>query len=252
MALYKRKNSDVAAVDQWVDKSLLYVGLLAPFIAFAVRHQSARATLFLDPNGPVPGAWDHWLVSATVVAVGAAAVAFLARQAYLIRSAEPINVPKVLFLLAVVPLHVFVCYHPGVLKADFLAFAAFVTIFHDIQYHAIVWHYQRNRIHKPGVDKKRFGLAAYVSKNFFVFMSCAVALGIGAWLLGCFVQVEIGCMSWVPVVINSSAVPLFGSFTMQHIFMGMALGFIMHHYFVDQFIWRPSKDAQLRKDLKLQ
>ncbi|MFO0968134.1 MAG: hypothetical protein U0793_21470 [Gemmataceae bacterium] len=159
--------------------------------------------------------------------------------------------PKILFLLAVVPLHVFVCYHPAVLTAPIYAFAAFVTVFHDLQYHAIVWHYQRNRIHRPGVDPRRFGLAALVSRNLVIFLGCAVLLGVGSWGLGCMVQVEFGCMGWVPPVIASSAVPLFGDFTLQSVFFGIAARFIMHHYFVDQFIWRPSKDAGCAQDLRL-
>lgn len=251
MALYKRKNTDFAPLDQWIDKSFLYVGLIAPFVAMVLRHPLARSEIYLPYGSPVPGNWDWWIVQATIFAVFVTALVFVARQIYLWQTGLPLNVPKVLFLLAVVPLHIFVCYHPAVLTAPLSAFAAFVTIFHDIQYHAIVWHYQRNRIHRPGVDKTRFGWAATVSRNFFIFMACAVALGIGSWALGCLVQVEIGCMHWVPPVISSQAVPLFGRFTLQHVFFGIALGFIMHHYFVDQFIWRPSKDAQLRQDLKL-
>jgi hypothetical protein len=251
LALYKRKNDDVAPLDQWVDKSLLYVGLIAPFAAMVVRHQTARAEVFLPAGEPQPGAWDWWLVQASIALLGVATLAFTARQIQRYCRGEAINVPKLLFLLAVVPLHAFVCYHPAVLDAPLYAFAAFVTIFHDIQYHAIVWHYQRNRIHRPGVDKKRFGLAAVVSRNIIVFFGCALALGVGSWALGCVIKVEIGCMNWVPTVIASDAIPLFGQITMQHVFMGMAMGFIMHHYFVDQFIWKTGRSEELQNDLKL-
>lgn len=251
MALYKRKNVDTAGADRWIDQSLLYVGLLAPFAALVVRHPSARLEIFLPAGAPVPGSWDYWLVQGTILAVIGVCVTFAARQVYLWGTGQAINVPKILFLLGVVPLHIFVCYHPAVLTAPLVAIAAFVTIFHDIQYYAIVWNYQRNRIHRPGVDKSRFGWAAAVSKNLFIFMTCAVALGVGSFLLGCVVKVDMGCTGWVPPVISSDDYPLFGHFSLQHVFFGIALGFIMHHYFVDQFIWRPSKDAQLRKDLKL-
>ena len=49
-------------------------------------------------------------------------------------------------------------------------------------------------------------------------------------------------------VINTT---MFGSIAVRDIFVGVAIGLIMHHYFVDQFIWRPSKDAQLRHDLQV-
>jgi hypothetical protein len=205
----------------------------------------------LPEGAPVTGAWDWWLVQGSIVLLALAALAFVARHVHRWRRGEPINLPKVLFLLGVVPLHAFVCYHPAVLSAPLYTFAAFVTIFHDLQYYAIVWHHQRNRIHRPGVDRKRFGLAALVSRHLIIFFGCALALGVGSWILGCLVKVEMGCMHWVPSIISSDAIPLFGTITMQHVLLGMALGFVMHHYFIDQFIWRPSKDAQLRQDLRL-
>ncbi len=68
-------------------------------------------------------------------------------------------------MLAVVPLHVYVCYASAVLTAPLLAFGAFVTIFHDIQYHAIIWFHHRNRYHRPGVDQRQFGPAPKISRN---------------------------------------------------------------------------------------
>ncbi len=253
MTLYKRKNNDAAAVDRWIDNTLLYVGLLAPFVALVARHPLARAELHL-PAQALPGTTPYFVTEATVwgaiVAIFLASLAFAARQAYRWRSGMPLNVPKILFLLAVVPLHIFVCFHPAVLQASPTSFAAFVTIFHDIQYHAIVWHYQRNRIHRPGVDKSRFGLAALVSSHFVIFLGCAIAMGIGAWALSCTLGIQAGCMSWMPHI-ESEGWRLFGGFTWYHVFFGVAVGFIMHHYFVDQFIWRPSKDSELRHDLRL-
>ena len=38
---------------------------------------------------------------------------------------------------------------------------------------------------------------------------------------------------------------------MNEVFYGVFLGVLMHHYFVDQFLWRPSKDSTLKADLKL-
>jgi hypothetical protein len=253
MTLYKRKNNDAAPIDRWIDNALLYVGLVAPFVAMAARHPLAAEELQL-PARPAPGSWHALLidgiVAAAVLAIAAASLTFAVRQAYRWRTGQPINVPKVLFLLAVVPLHVFVCFHPAVLLASVTSFSAFVTIFHDIQYHVIVWHYQRNRIHRPGVDKSRFGLAALVSSHFAVYMGCAIAMGIAAWALSCTLKIQAGCMSWMPKI-DSDGWQLFGAFTMYHVFFAISVGFIMHHYFVDQFIWRPSKDSELRADLRL-
>lgn len=247
MALYKRKNHDVARVDFRIDQALLYVGLLAPLAALIVRHPQARVDLGLPYEPANPSGWEHAVVMGSVVAVATAVLVFLLRQVQLWQRREPVNLPKALFLLTVVPLHVFVCYHPAVLTTSLLSFSAFVTIFHDLQYHAIVWHTQRNRFGRPGVDRQRYGLAAHVSRHFLIYMTCAVLMGVAGWWIGCNLGVQPGCIPMVP----TGDVPLFGAFTLQHLFFVVAIGFIMHHYFVDQFIWRPSKDKQLRQDLAI-
>lgn len=252
MALYKRKNQDRDLVDCWIDQVVLYVGLLAPFVAFIARHPDTRGSLGLTSVGPMLpfGSWDltEAIVAGTAAAVGLAVLMFLLRQLQLRQLGQPINGPKCLFLLAVVPLHVLICYHPATLTTYLLGFSAFVTIFHDLQYHAIVWHYQRNRCHRPGTDPRRFGLAAILSRNVLIYAGCAISAGILAWAFGCYLGIQpIGC---IPLV-ASGEILLFGTITLQHLLASFALGFLMHHYFVDQFIWRPGKDAQLRHDLNV-
>lgn len=47
MVLYKKKAGDLAAVDTRVDSAFLYVGLLAPFLAFALSHPYVLAMVGL-------------------------------------------------------------------------------------------------------------------------------------------------------------------------------------------------------------
>ncbi|AEN73824.1 hypothetical protein Rhom172_1911 [Rhodothermus marinus SG0.5JP17-172] len=268
MRLYQRKNNDLSLIDYRIDSALLYGGLLLPFVAFVVRHPEARRGLGLseafpvypplphgsrlealfDPNYLRALAWEHWVVAVTAAAVGTLAVVFVARQLVRLRRGEPINLPKILFMLAVVPLHVYVCYAQAVLTAPLLAFGAFVTIFHDIQYHAIVWFHHRNRYHRPGVDQRQFGLAPKISRNLLTYFGCAIFFAAIFRLLGCTFDVHPGC---APFVITSE-VPLFGELHTDALLKGFLIGFPLHHYFVDQFIWKPSRSKELRKDLKLE
>jgi hypothetical protein len=248
MALYKRKNGDHARADRWIDGTFLYFGLLAPFAAFVGRHDDARSHLHLEGATGSGWTWENTLIAVTAAAVAIAGVIFLVRQLVRWRQALPINLPKVLFLLGVVPLHVVICYHPATLTAPVVAFSAFVTIFHDLQYHAIVWHYQRNRCHLPGVDSRRFGLAAFISRHFLIYAACALAVGAGGYYLGC--ALGVNTMACIPLLPHSDEV-LFGDVTPKMLFFGVALGLFMHHYFVDQYIWRPSKDPDLQRDLNV-
>ena len=44
---------------------------------------------------------------------------------------------------------------------------------------------------------------------------------------------------------------LFGTISWSDLLGAVFIGFAMHHYWVDQFIWRPGKSEQLRRELKL-
>ena len=100
-----------------------------------------------------------WLFGATI--------AFMIRQIARRRQSLSINLPKIMFLISVCTLHIFVCYHPATLTAPLLGFGAMVTIFHDIQYHAIVWYYQKNRMAKAGDEARgKYGFAARLGRSF--------------------------------------------------------------------------------------
>ncbi len=257
MRLYQKKNGEADVVDMRIDSFLLYAGLILPFISFVVRHPAAREQLGLVATvPPLPDSilltsqytWEHWIVVGTTIIILAAAVVFILRQAQKILNGEKVNGPKMLFLLAVVPLHIYICYSPAVLAASLLAFGAFVTIFHDFQYHAIVWFHHRNRYHKPGVDKAKFGLAPRISRSLPGYLACGVMFAVIFRLLGCSLEIHPGCG---PFVITSN-VQLFGGMNTDSLLKAVFLGFPLHHYFVDQFIWKTSKDKELKRDLKLE
>ena len=242
MALYKRKNADTSPTDAWIDKPLLYAGLYVPFVAVLLRHPQARELLRLPPE---LGLWEQAVLVAGAALVAVLAAALLARQIDLLRRGEAVDLPKILFLLAVVPLHLVIGFHPATLTADLFSFGAFVTIFHDIQYHAIVWHAQQAKLSRPGAEPGKHGLAAVVSRHFLLYAGAALAMGIAAWFIGCSLDIRPGC---VPML-KATEIPLFGDITLAQLLFVIVSGFIMHHYFVDGYIWRPSKDAEVRKDL---
>jgi hypothetical protein len=268
LRLYQKKNGDTHPLDARLDSALLYGGLLLPFLVFIIRHPDVRVQLGLAqalplyPALPEGGrlaalvdpaylgglAWEHWVVAVSAALVGTLAVAFLVRQVLRVQVGEKVNGPKMLFLLAVVPLHVYVCFSPAVLSASLLAFSAFITSYHDIQYHAIVWFHHRNRYHRPGVNQRQYGLAPKVSKNLLTYFGCGIFFALVFRLLGCTFDVHPGC---IPFVISSD-VQLFGAIHTDALLKGFMLGFPLQHYFIDQFIWKTSKSKSLRKDLKLE
>ena len=261
LALYKRKNNDFDETDTKIDKYLLYGGLIAPFLTFAIRHPEARALFGLNPDfpaypsGPVFSVsllsqlhWEHWVVILSVIFMIAIVLTFIVRQMMLLKNGKKLNLPKILFFIALIPLYAYINYSPAVLTAPLIAFTAFVTIYHDVQYHGIVWFYARNRYHRPGVDKKKYGLAVKLSQNFAIYALAGIAMAALLRVTGSIFDVTPG----LTPVIKTSQISLFGDITLSALFLSLVIGIPMHHYFVDQYIWRPSKDKELREDLKIQ
>ena len=248
MSLYRRKNDDTEFLDRLLDQGVLYVGLLAPVTAFAVTNAEAREVFGFSGAYTAGSGWEHGVVIASMGGVAAAIICLAARQVQRWVKGAPLNVAKLLFLSAVIPLHMVVCYHPASSTLALLGFSASVTIFHDVQYHTIVWYYQKNRMAKAGAEKhRRHGMAARIAGSFPVYVACAIGMGITFGLLGCLFDVNPGCLP----IIGSRDVMLFGNVSLNELFYGVFLGVLMHHYFVDQFIWRPGRDAKLRQDLEL-
>ena len=259
MALYKKKNQDVDAPDLRIDKFMLYGGLLAPFAAFIIRHPEARMVLGLSgafpayPEGNVFSMsflsqlqWEHYIVILSVALFIGIVGVFIFRQLQRMRMGVPVNLPKILFFIALIPLYAYINYSAAILTAPLIAFSAFVTVYHDVQYHGIIWFYSKNRYHKPDAEKK-YGMAVKISRTFVTYALSAIAMGILLRFLGCMFEIHPGCG---PFVLTSDSV-IFGSITTKELLYSVIIGIPLHHYFVDQYIWRPSKDKTLQKDLHL-
>lgn len=258
MSLYNRKNeADVSLLDRRLDQFVLYVGLLAPLLAFALRNEEARLVLGFSQatetgalTSPyVAAGWPALLVNLSFALAVAALGLGVGRQAQRYLTGRTVNVPKLLFFLALIPLHMTVCFHPAASTLALLGFSACVTIFHDVQYHAIVWYYQKNRLARAGEDAPaRLGWAARFGQSFPTYMVFAIGMGLFLGLAGCLLDITPGCIP----VFASREVSVFGRVSLNEILFSVVLGVLMHHYFVDQFIWRPSRDKGMREDLRLQ
>jgi hypothetical protein len=241
MSLYQRKNGDVHPVDRRIDSLTLYVGLLAPFVAFAVTHASARRMLGL---GTQPGP-ELMLTQVCWAAVLAVVALFAARQLQRWRAGAGVNGPKVLLLAAALGLSAQLFSPPVVARIEFLMVAAVVTAFHNIQYHGIVWFYHRNRYHAPSADRAAFGWAPRVSQRFLFYAACGVAFTLLYRGLGCGFGAHPGCGSFDAKVMLGPGISL------RDLMVGFIWGFALHHYYLDQKIWRVSRDTGLNRDLKL-
>lgn len=248
MSLYKRRNQDSSLLDRVIDDAFLYGGLFASFVILAMQHPEARASLGL-PAVADSGSWASWdqiLLGLAWLVIGVTWLVFVGRQVVLRVDGHPINLPKVLFLVSVVASYVcVVSYTPGYVL-PLLFWTGCITIAHNFQYQAIVWFFHRNRL-RSGVPIGT-GWSAKVRSSLPLYLLAATATGVGLRVLGTSFEVFPG----LPVLVGTKTVVLFGDVTLQDFLFMFMLGFAMNHYYLDQIIWRPSKDASLRTSLRLE
>lgn len=104
------------------------------------------------------------------------------------------------------------------------------SLFHNIQYHAIVWHYGQSRFK----GEKEHGMANLLNSktiNYVLFsVSMGSVFGFIVWNLG----------DWP----NLNGIYTGGFHSWAYI---VFFGIIGHHFYLDQKIWRPSKQKDLRE-----
>jgi hypothetical protein len=110
------------------------------------------------------------------------------------------------------------------------------SLFHNIQYHAIVWHYSAKRYR----SNEQFGLAGRFNRATASYLGVALSMG-----------VVFGLIVW-----NMHDWPwITGTYTPGAEFPTVPyilfFGIIGHHFYLDQRIWRPSRQHDLRLYLGL-
>lgn len=113
------------------------------------------------------------------------------------------------------------------------------SLFHNIQYHAIVWYYGNKRFNENNSSENKFGIARFVNyktQNYLAFsILLGFVFGLIVWNVGDWPDFR---GSWDNVTSYNWAYILF-------------FGIIGHHFYLDQKIWRPSKSKELRSYLNL-
>lgn len=195
--IYKRKCREES--DFRLDRYFTLVSLMLPFAGYvsAFAGYTIMAWLLL------PG-------------IGFAAYYFV-RQS----RKEFLNVPKLLLLALVIPLHWLAWGFAALEPRSFnrlLAAAAITTIGHGLQYLRLMWLHNNNRY------SHRSGVLGLISRNWLYFTVAAIVLSIPQYLGG-----------------------MIGNETIA----SGAIGFLMLHYLLDSKIWRIHGNPELARALNL-
>jgi hypothetical protein len=239
MVLYKKKAGDMDASDDRVDSLFLYVGLLAPIVSFAVTHQRTLAMLGIEARtrGTQMASIGAWSL------VGVAFLTLAARQLGRLRRGDPLNVPKLLFLVAATSVSAVLFSPPVAARIDYEAVFPIVTSFHNVQYLAIVWFFHQNR--RAGSAHRPRPVPLF-ARSLWVF------LGVGLVFTACY-RVLLGCAfsAWPGCDVGAQDVMLPAGLTVSDLGVAFLWGFALHHYYLDQKIWHVRRDAALSRDLRL-
>lgn len=196
VALYRRRAGATDWVERRLETLILWAGCLYPYLRFALSPAYAQSGL------PVllPEAWLPGLRVALDLGFGAVGVGLVA--ALLQRTKAQLG-PRHLLIATVIAFHVAVF----ALLHNLLTITATLTIFHNLQYHRIIWDHAKREGRSP-------------AKGLLPYLALGLAFG-AVWYLPRFLGVAVA-----------------ESDLARNLLLGAGWGVAMVHYFIDGKIWR--------------
>jgi len=245
LALYKTR-AGIRGTGWHLDKWTLYAGTWLPYFHLLLTHPRLRAVLKLpDTAAGSPGrlVQEGLAIGLVVLWLGAMVLA-------LVRAGGALRGPAGTYLALTIALYGLVYFAIGPLEPtyaasngldqDFLLLAAVLTAFHNVQYMGLVWHYNRTRYQREGGH----GWAAPLSATLARYVGACLVFSAVVYLgFACAAGVYPGCM-----ILPGRRL---GPFTASEIGLCLWWGLAIHHYYLDQRIWRVRQDPVLRETLGL-
>jgi hypothetical protein len=255
MVLYKKKNNDLAPLDNALDRLLLLFAFNYPFVEFIARDPEAMARVPAALQSGV-NTLAKFLLAGTVLLFAV----WLGRQLQRALTGEPLNVPKYLLLAAAIPMHWIVLLTPMPHKP--IAIVAILTIYHNLQYHRLIWFHNKkyqggvaDRSSSPtpvrggsptvseGVSdlRQKYGAAELISRRLLYY----IAFGV---LFGLIYQGPRQFLGYTSLKNDGGGVNQ--SLPVQ---LGISFlwGYAFIHYYLDSKIWRIRRDPSVGKALNM-
>jgi hypothetical protein len=219
MVLYKVKNRDLKPIDNALDRVWLGTMLVfPPFHRFFIHHPDELGA----PKSAALAVAAPWAEPLLWAGVAIVAAVWIGRQVARLRAREPFNVPKLLLFAAVFPLHWLTFAYMG-----WQAAVPTVTIVHNLQYHALIWFYNRNRYGGDEAEARFGRIPAAVTKSLLGYAAAGLVFSL------------------------MYRVPGFHLGHASQLAFGFFCGFGLTHYYLDSRIWRVRHDPSLRQALQL-
>jgi hypothetical protein len=232
MVLYKKKNNDLASLDNALDRLLLLFAFNYPFVAFIAMDPEAMARVPAVLHSGV-NSLAAFLLAGTIVL----ALVWIGRQFQRVIKGQPLNIPKYLLLAAAIPMHWIVLLTPMPHKP--IAIVAILTIYHNFQYHRLIWFHNKKYTSGPNV-REQYGAAEFISRRLLYYIAFGIIFGL----------IYQGPRQILGYMNLNSASPGERTFLTQ---FGVSFlwGYAFIHYYLDSKIWRVRRDPAVGKALKM-
>ena len=231
MVLYKKKNQDLAPIDNALDRTFLLLAFTYPFVGFIARDPEAMARV---PTLLQSGV--STLSTALLVLTILSGAAWLARQVGRAFAGLPLDVPKYLLLAAAIPMHWVALLAPMPHKT--IALVPILTFYHNLQYHRLIWFH--NKKYSSGDDcKQRYGAAELISRRLLYYILFGILFGL-----------------WYQGPRQYTLAYLLNHNQSENLWMQLAAAFLWGyafiHYYLDSKIWRVRRDPSVGKALRME
>ncbi|MGO8786183.1 MAG: hypothetical protein ACLQVL_02205 [Terriglobia bacterium] len=229
MMMYKKKNRDFRPEDMKLDKVFFAAAFYYPFLTYPLYSKEAAAMLPFPIIPRLASIYENLLLFLLILVT----LAYLVRQVQKWRQGLSLNWPKQLLFAAAIPVN-YLLFRSGM---PLLGVYAAVTIFHNVQYHRLVWFYNQNKYTQDSSGARKFGLATLINARWLTYVAAAALYAIIFDVVPRFVlRTEVGLMN-----IGTRNQIIFSFFA--------APGLL--HYWVDGHIWKVRSDPELRTYLQL-
>ena len=229
MMMYKKKNRDFAPEDMKLDKIFFAVAFYYPFLTYPLHSKEAAAILPFPIPARLASGYENVLLFVLILVT----LAYLVRQAQKWRQGLEINWPKQLLFASAIPVNylLFRCAMP------LLGVYAALTIYHNVQYHRLVWFYNQNKYGHDFGGPRKYGLATLVNARWLTYVAAAALYAM--------------VFDVVPRFVLRDGVGLMNVGMRNHLIFYFFAAPGLLHYWVDGHIWKVRSDPALRTYLHL-
>jgi hypothetical protein len=229
MMMYKKKNRDFSPEDMKLDRIFFAAAFYFPFLTYPMHSSEAAAILPFPIPARLASGYENTLLFVLILVT----LAYLVRQIQKWRQGLDLNWPKQLLFASAIPVN-YVLFRSAM---PLLGVYAAVTIFHNVQYHRLVWFYNQNKYGKDTKEAGKYGLATLINARWVTYVAAAALYAI--------------IFDVVPRFVLKDGVGLMNIGTRNHIIFSFFAAPGLLHYWVDGHIWKVRSDPALRTYLHL-